>query len=64
MAIKEDHNPKSRFWIMNENDISIYDRFKDVIYGQAIGDALGCAENICKLTHYDPRCIGTCVSPK
>ncbi len=23
-----------------------------------------CAENICKLTHYDPRCIGTCVSPK
>lgn len=26
---------------MNENDISIYDRFKGVIYGQAIGDALG-----------------------
>lgn len=20
-----------------------------------------CAENICKLTHYDPRCVGTCV---
>ena len=20
-----------------------------------------CAENICKLTHYDPRCIGSCV---
>ncbi len=26
---------------MNENDISIYDRFKGVLYGQAIGDALG-----------------------
>ena len=20
-----------------------------------------CAENICKLTHYDPRCVGSCV---
>ena len=26
---------------MNENDISIYDRFKGALYGQAIGDALG-----------------------
>ena len=26
---------------MNENNISIYDRFKGVLYGQAIGDALG-----------------------
>ncbi len=26
---------------MNEKDISIYDRFKGVLYGQAIGDALG-----------------------
>lgn len=22
---------------------------------------VACAENICKLTHYDPRCVGTCV---
>ena len=26
---------------MNENNINIYDRFKGVLYGQAIGDALG-----------------------
>lgn len=26
---------------MNEKNVDIYDRFKGVLYGQAIGDALG-----------------------
>lgn len=31
------------------------------VIGLAKSDAEGQAETICKLTHYDPRCIGSCV---
>lgn len=31
------------------------------VVGVAQNDVIGQAEAICKLTHYDPRCIGSCV---